>query len=95
MLIFKSLYGLCSSGIRWHEKFADTLRDIGFVPSKNEPDIWMREANGLWEYISVYVDDLAFVVRDPESLARILKEKYGYKLKGTRKLSFHLSCDFF
>ena len=68
---------------------------MGFFPLKNKPDIWMREANGLWEYISVYVDDLTFVMKDPESLACILKEKYGYKLKGTRKLSFHLSCDFF
>ena len=65
------MYGLRSSGLRWHEKFADTLRDIGFSPSKNEPDIWMREANGLWEYVAVYVDDLAFVMKDPESFANI------------------------
>ena len=44
---------------------------MGFSPSKNEPDIWMREANGLWEYVAVYVDDLAFVMKDPESFANI------------------------
>ena len=43
ILVFnKALYGLKSSGLKWHEKFADTLRSMGFVPSKAENDIWMR-----------------------------------------------------
>ena len=95
LLIFKSLYGLRSSGARWHEKFADTLRDMGFTPSKNEPNIWMRQPNGLWEYVAVYVDDLAFVMREPKAFTDILMEKYKYKLKGTGSISFHLGCDFF
>ena len=95
LIVFKSLYGLRSSGARWHEKFADTLQDMGFFPSKNEPDIWMRESNGLWEYVAVYVDDLAFVMRDPEAFVNVLVKKYNYKLKGTGSISFHLGCDFF
>ena len=42
LIIVKSLYGLKSSGLRWHERFADVLRDMGFTPSIAEPDIWMR-----------------------------------------------------
>ena len=30
LVINKALYGLKSSGLRWHEKFSDTLRDMGF-----------------------------------------------------------------
>ena len=30
LIIFKALYGLKSSGLRWHEKFSDTLCDLGF-----------------------------------------------------------------
>ena len=42
LLIFnKALYGLKSSGLRWHEWFADTLREMGFNPSQAENDIWM------------------------------------------------------
>ena len=33
LLIRKALYGLRSSGARFHEKFADTLRALGFIPS--------------------------------------------------------------
>ena len=33
LVIFKALYGLRSSGLRWHERFADTLREmISFLP---------------------------------------------------------------
>ena len=41
--IVKALYGLKSSGLRWHEPFADVLRDMGFFPSRAESDIWMRD----------------------------------------------------
>ena len=29
LIVYKALYGLTSSGARWHDKFADDLRDIG------------------------------------------------------------------
>ena len=95
LLIHKALYGLRSSGLRWHERFADTLRDMGFVPSKAEDDIWMRENKGIYEYIASYVDDLCIVARDPASIVKTLEDTYGYKLKGTGPLSFHLGCNYF
>ena len=57
LVIFKALYGLKSSGKRWHEKLYDTLRGMNFFPSKADSDVWMREMDGLYEYIAVYVDD--------------------------------------
>ena len=32
LIIKKTLYGLRSSGLRWHERLADCLRDMGFFP---------------------------------------------------------------
>ena len=32
LLIYKELYGLRSSGSRWHEKFSGDLRNMGFSP---------------------------------------------------------------
>ena len=46
LLINKALYGLRSSGLCWHQRFANVLRSIGFTQSKAESDIWMRENNG-------------------------------------------------
>ena len=34
MRVDKALYGLKSSGARWHDRLADVLRDMGFTPSK-------------------------------------------------------------
>jgi Reverse transcriptase (RNA-dependent DNA polymerase) len=65
LLIYKALYVLRLSGLCWHQSFAEVLRFMGFVQSKAESDIWMRENNGLYEYIAVYVDDLLIAARDP------------------------------
>jgi hypothetical protein len=41
LIISRAIYGLRSSGARWHDPFADCIREIGFFPCKAEPDIWM------------------------------------------------------
>lgn len=61
LTINKALYGLRISGLRWNERFSDYLRDMGFFTSKEESDIWMRNCNIYYDYISVYVDDLIIV----------------------------------
>jgi Reverse transcriptase (RNA-dependent DNA polymerase) len=94
LVINKALYGLRTSGLRWHERFADILRNIGFFQSRGEPDIWMRKNDNIYEYIGVYVDDLAIAAIDPESIVNALKEKHGLKLKGVGPMHFHLGCDF-
>ncbi len=94
LIIFKALYGLRTSGLRWHECFADCLRDMGFTPSKAEPDIWMRWNGNIYEYIGVYVDDVAAAAKDPKAITDLLQSKYQFKLKGTGPITFHLGCDF-
>ncbi len=94
LVIEKALYGLRTSGLRWHERLADCLRAEGFTPCKAEPDIWMRPNGDVYEYIGVYVDDLAIAMLDPEEFAQILIDKYKFKLKGTGPISFHLGCEF-
>jgi hypothetical protein len=42
LVIFKALYGLRSSGLRWSEKFSLCLQDMGFFASLADPCIWMR-----------------------------------------------------
>jgi hypothetical protein len=68
LIIYKALYGLRSSGLRWHEKFAAVMRAIGFIPCKMEPNIWLGQNGNIYEYVAVYVDDLAFAMKDPEEL---------------------------
>ena len=94
LIINKALYGLRSSGAMWHNKFFDTLRDMGFQVSRADNDVWMREKDGLYEYIAVYVDDLAIASKDAQAILNDLTEKYKYKLKGVGPLSFHLGCSY-
>jgi hypothetical protein len=97
LVIYKALYGLRSSGLRWHERFSDCLRSIGFTPCEEEPDIWRRPyKDECYEYVAVYVDDLAIAMKNPESLIETLSDpkRYGFKLKGTGPMEFHLGCDF-
>jgi hypothetical protein len=81
LIIVKALYGLRSSGLRWWERFSAILADLGFVPSKAEDDIWMRDKGDHYEYIARYVDDLTIVSRDPKAIIDGLMEVYKLKLK--------------
>ena len=41
--------------------------ELGWQPCKSENDVWMKKNNNVWEYVAVYVDDLAIAMKDPES----------------------------
>ncbi len=49
----------------------------------------------MYEYVAVYVDDLAMAMKDPQQFVDVLTDKHKFKLKGTGSISFHLGCDFF
>ena len=53
LIIYKALYGLKSSGLRWHERLVDALRDMGFSQSRADTDVWMRKDADVYEYIAV------------------------------------------
>ena len=96
LLVFrKALYGLCSSGACWHERFADCLCAEGFQSCRAEPDIWLHLNGQVYEYIAVYVDDLAIAMDQPSTFVTVLAEKYKFHMKGTGPLKFHLGADFY
>ena len=47
-----------------------------------------------WEYVGTYVDDLAIASKSPMELMNKLEKEYGFGLKGTGPISYHLGCDF-
>jgi len=95
LIVSKALHGLHSSGLRWSERLADVLREMGFFVSKAEKDIWMRDKGDHYECIAVHVDDLLIASKDPDSVIKLLTEKCQFKLKGTVPTEFHVGCDFF
>jgi Reverse transcriptase (RNA-dependent DNA polymerase) len=94
LVIIEVLYGLCTLGLRWYERFADTLRSMGFQPSHADGNVWMWQNGDVYEYIGVYIDNLAIAALNPAEITKLLMEKHGYKLKGVGPMSFHLGCNF-
>lgn len=96
MVVVKALYGLKSSGRCWHDRLFEILSDMGFFPSKAEPDIWMRAAGDHYEYIASYVDDLLIASKKPQAIIMALEAgPHQFLLKGTGPVKFHLGCDYF
>jgi Reverse transcriptase (RNA-dependent DNA polymerase) len=95
-IIVKALYGLRSSGARWHDRLFDALSAMGFTPSKADADIWMRDCGDHYEYIACYIDDLMIASRNAQAIIDALEGKpNSITLKGTGPVTFHLGCDFF
>ena len=96
LVMYKALYGTRSGGACWHDKFFDILHDMGFKPSRADPDIWMKSSKdgSHYEYIAVYVDDLAICMKDPKAFCDTLKDKYKLKLKGVGPINYHLGCGY-
>ena len=96
-VIEEALYGLRSSGLRFHERLSKVLQGFAFTRSHVDPDVWMRDAGNAWEYIVVYVDDIIFAMKDPKSFFDKLQEpdKVGFMMKGVGLPTYHLGADFF
>ncbi|KAI2504254.1 Reverse transcriptase (RNA-dependent DNA polymerase) [Fragilaria crotonensis] len=83
-LVKKALYGLKSAGAAFRSLLADTLHDIGYKPTKADPDVWLRpavKANGFeyYELALCYVDDILCISDDPK--ATLLDLTTVFKLK--------------
>ena len=96
LIMIKTLHGTRSGGARCHDRLFDILQELKFKPSKADPDVWMRPEPGgtCYEYIAVYVDDLAIAAKDPQPFCNELKNKYNLKLKGVGPLEYHLGCTY-
>ena len=96
LIMVKALYGTRSGGARWHDRLFYILQEMKFKPSKADPDVWMRPEPGgtCYEYIAVYVDDLAIAAKDSQAFCNELKKKYNLKLKGVGPLEYHLGCTY-
>ena len=88
LLIYKALYGLRLSGACWHVRLSDVLKKEGFTPCRAELDIWMHKNGDQYEYVAVYVNDLAFAIKDPQAFVDVLKNSYNFKIKETGPLEF-------
>jgi len=84
MIVTRALYGLKSSGAAFRALLAEVLWDMGYRPSKADPDVYMRPAvksdgTTYWEYILCYVDDVLAISAKPESTMKGVQAKFKLK----------------
>ena len=84
MIIVRALYGLKSSGAAFRAFLADTLYDIGYTPSKADPDVWLRSAvkpDGFEYYkiILCYVNDVLSIFHDAMNTMKGIQHKFKLK----------------
>ena len=49
-----------------------------------------------YKYIATYVDDLAIIMKDLQSIIdQLIAAPYNFKLKGSGLLNYNLGCGFF
>jgi Reverse transcriptase (RNA-dependent DNA polymerase) len=98
VMIVRALYGLKSSGARWRDHMADTLRHIGFKGCYADPDVWMRPATKpdgtkYYEYVLIYVDDALVVSHDPKSIMTNLSDTYTLKEGSVKEPDMYLGAE--
>ena len=56
--VIKALYGLPTSGNRWHAHLLHTMKEIVFKPIRIDQDIWIIGRQGGQDYIRTHIDDV-------------------------------------
>ena len=84
MIVRKALYGLKGSGAAFRAHLAEKLHDIGFIPTRADPDVWQHPAvkpDGFkyYEYILCYVDDLLAISHDAQSVLKSVQDTFKFK----------------
>ena len=92
LVFHKSLYGLKTSGARFHEHLSDILRALKFRPSKADADLWIKDQGDHYEYVARYVDDILVFSRDPMVVIREMEKTY--QLQGVGTPDYYLGADF-
>ncbi|GJX15623.1 ribonuclease H-like domain-containing protein [Tanacetum coccineum] len=90
----KSLYGLKQAPRKWNHKLTEALRDAGFVQSKNDHSLFVKNVGFVFLYVLVYVDDLVITGNDEleiKNFKRFLKNKF--KIKDLGELKYFLGIE--
>ena len=76
--IAKALYGLSTSSRAFHEFLGDTLRSLGFVPSRADQDLWYcksQDHDG-YDYLAVHVDDILIAAKQPAKYMNAIEQQF-------------------
>jgi hypothetical protein len=78
------LYGLKSSGAAFRALLAETLYDLGYTPTKADPDVYLRKAvkpdgTEYYEMTLVYVDDILCISHNTDATMKGIQDQFKLK----------------
>ena len=84
MIVVRALCGLKYIGSAFRALLAETLYDIGYTPSKADPDVWLQPAAKpdvfeYYEMILCYVDDVLSILHDAIKTMKGIQHKFKLK----------------
>ena len=84
LIVVGAFYGLKSTGLSWRAALVQVLKDLDFVSTLADPDVWIREAvreDSLkyYEILFVYVDDILAVFHKATDVVKEITAFYRTK----------------
>lgn len=97
MIIRMALYGLKSSDAAFRSKLASVIWEIGYRPTRADPDVWIILAvNGegikYYKMILCYVDDILSISHDPMNAINGIKAVFKLKDGKAEPPTMYLGC---
>ena len=85
MIVKISLYGLKSSGAAFQAKLSGVLHDLGYMPTKADPDLWIKPAvktdgSEYYEIVLFYVENVLSISDDPMKTIDGIKSVFKLKV---------------
>lgn len=97
--IVRALYGLQSTGKAFRNYLASNMREMGYVSSKADPDLWSMKpdtkSDGTEYYRNIicYVDDVAVTMEDPKEFMDTLSLQFTFKEGGVQEPELYLGAN--
>ena len=79
MLIHKALYGLKSSGAAFRAHLAETLYNIGFVPTRADQAALKEDGFEYYEYVLCYVNDILAISHKAKDVLKVVQAVFKLK----------------
>ncbi|RVW20422.1 Retrovirus-related Pol polyprotein from transposon RE1 [Vitis vinifera] len=92
-LLHKSLYGLKQASRQWFSKFSTAIMGLGFSQSPSDHSLFIKNVDGLFIAILVYVDDVIIASNNQGAIADLKSELNKlFKLKDLGDVKYFLGC---